>query len=312
MIKRLLAVLAVILIIAIGAVAYSFLKTPEEASGPIEAVPITTDVDESTIADTGDVTAEETGTAVEADMVVEPEAQAEADVETDTIAEPETQVEAGASTDTDAAANADAEATSAAETEVEASNAENVSSQEMAASPITFEIVPDESEARFYIEEVLRGAPKTVVGTTDQVAGQFAVNPNDLSAAQVGIIQVNARTLATDNDFRNRAIKNQILLTDDYEFVTFTPKQVIGLPGTGAVGETYTFQIGGDLTVTDVTRQVTFDIVATATSETRIEGTAVTAFLYTDFELFIPDAPAVDTVDDEVRLELEFVAEAVQ
>jgi polyisoprenoid-binding protein YceI len=77
------------------------------------------------------------------------------------------------------------------------------------------------------------------------------------------------------------------------------------------VGETYTFQLVGDLTVTGITRPVTFDVMVTATSEARIVGTATTDFLYTDFELFIPDAPAVDTVDDEVRLELEFVAEAV-
>jgi len=51
--------------------------------------------------------------------------------------------------------------------------------------------------------------------------------------------------------------------------------------------------------------------VATASSETRIEGTAMTAFPYAEFELFIPDAPSVDTVDDLVRLELEFVAEAI-
>jgi polyisoprenoid-binding protein YceI len=93
--------------------------------------------------------------------------------------------------------------------------------------------------------------------------------------------------------------------------VTFTPTEVIGLTEAGAVGETYTFQIVGDLTVTDVTKRVTFDVTATPTSETQIEGTATTTFPYTDFELFIPDAPAVDTVDDEVRLELEFVAEAV-
>jgi polyisoprenoid-binding protein YceI len=182
----------------------------------------------------------------------------------------------------------------------------------MSASAVTFEIVPAGSEARFLIDEVLRGAPVTVVGATDQVAGQLAIDPVDLTSAQVGIIQVNARTLATDNDFRNRAIKNRILLTDNYEFVTFTPTEVVGLPETGAVGETYTFQIAGDLTITDVTRPVTFDVVASATSEGQIEGTATTAFLYTDFELFIPDAPAVDTVDDEVRLELDFVAQAVQ
>lgn len=175
-----------------------------------------------------------------------------------------------------------------------------------------FEIIPEQSEARFEINEVLRGDPVTVVGTTNQVAGQFSVNPSDLTTTEVGVIQVNARTLATDNNFRNRAIKNQILLTDDYEFVTFTPKQVIGLSGAGNTGETYTFQIIGDLTITSVTKEVTFDVTATAVSATRLEAVASTAFLYTDFNLFIPDAPVVDTVDDEVRLELDFTAEAVE
>jgi polyisoprenoid-binding protein YceI len=247
MVRKILVVVSLIIVVGIGVLAYSFLKTPEEASGPIEAIPITAGKQVPIVAAT----------------------QAVALGQTDE------------------------------------------SSQEMAASPITFELVPAESEARFLIDEVLRGDPITVVGATDQVAGQFAVDPNDLSSAQAGTIHVNARTLATDNEFRNRAIKNRILLTDKYEFVTFAPMEVIGLPETGSADESYTFQIVGDLTITDVTRQVTFDVTATATSEARIEGTATTAFPYTDFELFIPDAPAVDTVDDVVRLELEFVAEAV-
>jgi polyisoprenoid-binding protein YceI len=109
-----------------------------------------------------------------------------------------------------------------------------------------------------------------------------------------------------------RAIKNRILLTDQYEFVTFVPTEVVGLTGSGTVGETYTFQVVGDLTITDMTREVSFDVAVTPVSETRLEGMATTAFLYTDFELAIPDAQAVDTVEDEVRLEFEFIAEAIQ
>jgi polyisoprenoid-binding protein YceI len=294
MIKRIITVLIAILIIAIGVVAYSFLRTPEQASGPIEAIPITNEAQEATVAEASSATAEGTSTSVE-----EAEPQADTAVETDTAAESETQAEASTASE--------AEATIVTETGEQASGEDD----ETTTSPVTFEIVPAESEARFIIDEVLRGSPKTVVGITDQLAGQLALNPDDLPAAQVGTIQVNARTLATDNDFRNRAVKNQILRTNDHEFVTFAPTEIIGLPETGAVGETYTFQIVGDLTVTDVTRPATFDVVATATSETRIEGTATTAFPYTDFELFIPDSPSVDTIDDVVRLELEFVAEAV-
>ena len=49
-------------------------------------------------------------------------------------------------------------------------------------------------------------------------------------SAKVGTILVNARSLATDNDFRNRAINNQILKTGAYEFITFTPTQPLGFP----------------------------------------------------------------------------------
>jgi len=314
MIKKALIVLTVMVVVAVGAVAYSFLRTPEEASGSIDAIPIAAQVDELIVAQDSNVTTEETDSSVEeVEPAVVAEPQADTTEETDIAAEPQAQAEVEASSsDTGAVTPAEEEVTSAAESEAASSSAEDVLSQERVASPTIFEIVPAESRARFLIDEVLRGDPITVVGATDQVAGQLAVDPNDLSNTQVGVIQVNARTLATDNDFRDRAIKNRILLTDDYEFVTFVPTEVIGLPQAGAVGETYTFQVVGDLTITNVTEQVTFDVTTTPTSETRIEGTATTAFPYTDFELFIPDAPAVDTVDDEVRLELEFVAEAIQ
>src|SRR5687767_159691 len=83
-----------------------------------------------------------------------------------------------------------------------------------------FQIVPGQSQVRFSIFEELNRQPKTVVGLTDQVAGQVAVDLGDLSKTQVGVIQVNARTLATDSDRRDRAIRNFILNTDRYEFIT--------------------------------------------------------------------------------------------
>lgn len=310
------AVLAVVAVAVAGFVAYSFFKTPEAASGPIEAIPVGVQQEEAAAPEAGD----ETGTQVDADTQAEPaaevaaeeaestEPQAETEAVTETGADTEVEPEVVAETaETDANADAQPEAESAAGV----SSDTNQAAVEASASPLIFEIIPAESEARFLIGEVLRGDPITVVGTTDQVAAQFAVDPNNLPAVEVGPIQVNARTLATDNDFRNRAIKNRILLTDAYEFVTFTPTELVGLPEAGTVGETYTFQIVGDLTITDVTRQVTFDVTATATSANRIEAIASTTILYSDFGLTIPAARVVDSVEDEVRLELEFVAEAI-
>jgi polyisoprenoid-binding protein YceI len=127
---------------------------------------------------------------------------------------------------------------------------------------------------------------------------------------QVGIIQVNARDLTTDNEFRNRAIKNRILQTDQYEFVTFAPTKIVGLPQTATIGEPYTFQIVGDLTIGEVTKQVTFDVTASASTETRLQGTATTTIAYADYGISIPQVPQVASVADQVRLELDFVAAA--
>lgn len=188
----------------------------------------------------------------------------------------------------------------------------------MPASPTTatepilqlFTIDQSRSEARFLIDEVLRGQPVTVVGVTNQVAGQIALDPN-VPTAQVGVIQINARTFATDNEFRNRAIKNAILRTNQFELITFTPRVITGLPEQVTIGVPFEFTIEGDLTITDVTRPVTFTVTVTPVSQTEISGIAKTTVLYRDFNLIIPDSPSVDTVADEVRLELEFVATLV-
>ncbi len=172
-----------------------------------------------------------------------------------------------------------------------------------------FEIVPSNSEARFVIDEILRGQPKTVVGATDQVSGQILLDLADPTQSRVGVIQINARTLATDSSFRDRAIQNQILETNQFEFITFTPAEVIGLPAVIQPGERLIFQIAGDLTIRDITRPVQFKVEAAAASETQIEGLATAMIARGDFALTIPSVPQVAGVDENVLLDLEFLAE---
>ena len=174
---------------------------------------------------------------------------------------------------------------------------------------LLFKIVQAESEARFIISEVLNGQPKEVVGATDQMAGEVAVDPNDLSTAQVGIIQVNARSLITDDVRRNQAIRNRILYTDQYEFITFTPTEVKNLSGKAEQGAVYLFQIVGDLTIRDVSRTVVFEATVVANSPERLTGFASTEINRTDFNLTIPSVPFVANVGEQVRLEIDFVLE---
>ena len=105
----------------------------------------------------------------------------------------------------------------------------------------TYEIIPDKSEVRFKIDEVLLGNPKTVVGRTNQVTGNIVLDLQNPQAVEVGPIQVNARELTTDDSFRNRALRRQILDSsqDDFQYITFTPIAVEGISSAAtAVGET--------------------------------------------------------------------------
>lgn len=271
MTKRIIVLGAVVVAIGVGVLAISFFRTPEEASGPIEAIPIVVNSsaadDSAQVSDTGDTApVEQTGASEFTTVTVEPDELA---AEGATASEPGDGVGA-----------------------------------------VTFEIVPSSSEVRFIIEEVLNGAPKTVVGTTDQIAGEIAIDSDDPASSIIGPMLVNARTLVTDNDFRNRAIKNRILSTNDFEFITFTPTGLIGMPDSVSIGESFTFQIVGDMTVRDVTEELTFDAVVTPISENELNGTASAVILYADYGLVIPSAPAVASVNDDVRLEIDFFATA--
>ncbi|MBP8002951.1 MAG: YceI family protein [Chloroflexi bacterium] len=179
-----------------------------------------------------------------------------------------------------------------------------------AEGAILFQISSADSEVRFQLDEDLRGNRVTVVGRTDQVAGEISLDLNNLSATQVGVIQINARTLATDNNMRNRALSNQILDTGSYEYITFTPTAVNGLPATASVGNTVSFTIDGDLTIRDVTSPATFTVEATVVSATQISGTATSVVTRETYGLTIPNVPNVANVEDEVELTIDFVANA--
>ena len=171
-----------------------------------------------------------------------------------------------------------------------------------------FEIDSTQSVASFTIAEVLRGEDYVVLGTTNQVGGQVAFDPNDLRGAQIGEIVINARTFVTDNDMRNNAIQNRILFTDDYEFIQFASTAINGLPNSVAVGDSIDVEIVGDLTIKDVTKQVTFAATLTYVSVGQIEGNALATITYEDYGVSVPLTPSVSFVADELTMMLDFVA----
>ncbi len=166
-----------------------------------------------------------------------------------------------------------------------------------------------DSEARFTLNEILRGVPTTVVGTTSLVDGQIALNLDDLRTAELSPMQIAAIDLATDNNMRNNAIRVYILYTDSYPTITFTPTSVTGLPAQAAVGEQLAFTVTGDLTIIGISHEVTFEVTAVAETPERITGTASATIDRTDWEIAIPRVQGVADVDENVLLELDFTAQ---
>jgi polyisoprenoid-binding protein YceI len=282
--KKMFTVL-LLLMVTLLVTACGLLQEPEAPSGTIEAIPL--EIEE----------------ADEPVTVEEPTAEIEQPpIELDEAAEPEATEEPAAPEET---AVAPEEPTVPEETAV----AEEPASETAAAGVLViYEISQDESEVRFELDEDLRGNRITVAGVTNQVAGQLALDLSDLSTAQVGEIRINARALATDNEFRNRAIQNEILQTGTYEFISFVPTAVNGLPASAAVGEEISFTIDGELTIRDITESVTFSVVATAVSDTQISGTATATVLRDAYGLNIPEVQNVANVENEVDLIITFVA----
>jgi len=280
--KLVLGIIAVVVIVVIGGFGvYNFMfGATDEASAPISSIPLD-------VATNPPPEPTETATAVPSPVPTEIEA-------TEEIVEEE-------------APSATPEPTSTPEA---------TATTEPTATPEPvlriFEISQEESEVRFTLGELLLGLPNTVVGVTDQVAGQIAVDFEQPAATQLGVILINARTLATDDRFRNDSIRTRILETDDYEFITFTPTALEELPEEIEFGQSIEFQVIGDLLIREVTQPVTFTVSLTPVSETELMGVGTTTVNRADFDLVIPQVDGVADVDEAVLLEIEFVATAVE
>ena len=185
------------------------------------------------------------------------------------------------------------------------------SSTSATGRPLTFVIDQSVSEARFELDEVLRGTPTHVVGTTDQVAGQVRFDPADLSTVELSDIVVNARTLTTDSERRDRAVRGPVILdsaSDDHELITFVPTEVIGLPDSVESGVAISFEVLGDLTIRGVTQPTTFSVSARLGEDATLVANAEATVLRSDFGIGIPSVPGVADVTDEVLIALDFTA----
>ena len=173
-----------------------------------------------------------------------------------------------------------------------------------------FRIVPGESAARYVVSE--QDPLATVVGITDQVAGDVRVDFDRINNSEIGTIRINVRTLTTDEVQRDDSVRFILeSFQPEHEFAEFVPSSVFGLRVTPAtIGMSYRIQVAGDFTVHGTTRRVTFFGPVTLVSADEIRGFLATTISLTDYGLFA-EGLVMHIVSDEMMLEIDFVARRV-
>jgi polyisoprenoid-binding protein YceI len=168
-----------------------------------------------------------------------------------------------------------------------------------------------EAKARYKVREQLAGInfPSDAVGTTESVTGTIVINPDGSVDAAQSKLTVDLRTLKSDQDMRDGFIQSRTLETDKYPTLVFVPKRAVGLPqplpsGRGAQAG---FQLVGDMTLHGVTKEVTWNVVATFGND-QIAGRATTTLQFATFNITKPSLARLMSVEDKIDLEVEFKA----
>ena len=169
------------------------------------------------------------------------------------------------------------------------------------------------SVARYKVEEVLaRTGFKVATGETADVAGQVVFDADGNVAAGESRIAVRVGALRTDSDRRDGYVRNRTLETDTYPEVIFAPTAIVWANPAASAGElqgVQEFTIAGDLTVKDQTRPVVWDATAEFREDGTASGQASVEFTFANFGMDKPSVAIVLSVEDTIRLELDFVGQ---
>jgi polyisoprenoid-binding protein YceI len=183
------------------------------------------------------------------------------------------------------------------------------SSSSQAANALRFVFEPGASEMRYRARETFadQPAPVEAAGSTKQVTGSVVLTSDGAIVPNESKVTVDLSTLTSDRRNRDNFIKQNTFQTDQYPNAELVLREVTDLlrplPATGED----TFQLLGDLTVHGVTRPVQWDVQANFSPD-GVVGTATTRVKITDFGMQTPRTASIISVEDDIRLELDFNA----
>ena len=176
------------------------------------------------------------------------------------------------------------------------------------SAPITIKF-SDKTIARYLVQEQLLrlNFPNDAIGTTKSVEGNIKINSNGQIDKSNSLMQVNLDDLKSDSSYRDRYVKNKTLETNIYKYAKFIPSEAIGANWPLPISETIEFKLIGDMTIKTTTKRLTW-IIKCSNNGSNLIGKATTEFTFGDFNITKPSAMSVVSVEDEIRLEIDFEA----
>ena len=151
-------------------------------------------------------------------------------------------------------------------------------------------------------EELASVGAKTVVGRSPGVSGTMAISGTSIESVDV---LVDMTQLITDTSGRTGALRGQSIETSAFPEASFVLTEPIDLGTLPADGEAITVLATGDFTIHGVTRTETIDLTA------ELNGNVIVAFgqlgpvLLADYDIDLPSAAVVLSVEDNAMIELQ-------
>ena len=178
----------------------------------------------------------------------------------------------------------------------------------IATGQLRLVLAPSGNAARYRVSITLANTkvPTDAVGSTTAVKGMLVIRQDGTIVSENSKITVDLTGLKGDNFQRDLYVQTSLLQTRLYPNAEFVPTETVGLPLPPPTSGSIDFQLVGLLTLHDVTRPVTWTVVASAGNGVELVGTGSTSFAFADFHLAQPRTPLVASIEDKITLELDF------
>ena len=165
------------------------------------------------------------------------------------------------------------------------------------------------SVARYSVTEQLArlSSPIDAVGETGDVQGAIVFDADGDVVPDQSVITVAVAGLTSDEDRRDRYVRNNTLSASSFPSTELRVTAVEGLDWPFPDSGETTFRLTGDMTIREATSPVTWDVEAQSTSGA-VTGQARTVITFDQFDLSKPSLAFIVSVEDEIRLELDIVA----